>query len=295
MKLWSNYVLAATIDEAVQALAHAGGSARPVAGGTDLLLELQQGRHEPVHTLVDVSTIPDLQRLEERGGQLFIGAGLPVARIVEHPLVHKHAPAVVEACGLIGGPQVRNTATLGGNVAHALPAADGMISLAAMDAVAEAAGANGIRLIPLLELFRGLGKSVLTENNEILTGFYLPLRQTGQASAFSRIMRPQGVALPILNMAVWLQRSGERIECARIAVGPAGPTPQRARQVEEFLGGKTYSEDTTAEAVKLIRETMKFRTSPRRATAEYRTHLVGVLLLEVLEKAWLRAGTMEVL
>ena len=295
MKLWSNYVLAATIDEAVQALAHAGGSARPVAGGTDLLLELQQGRHEPVHTLVDVSTIPDLQRLEERGGQLFIGAGLPVARIVEHPLVHKHAPAVVEACGLIGGPQVRNTATLGGNVAHALPAADGMISLAAMDAVAETAGANGIRLIPLLELFRGLGKSVLTENNEILTGFYLPLRQTGQASAFSRIMRPQGVALPILNMAVWLQRSGERIECARIAVGPAGPTPQRARQVEEFLGGKTYSEDTTAEAVQLIRETMKFRTSPRRATAEYRTHLVGVLLLEVLEKAWLRAGTMEVL
>lgn len=295
MKLWSNYVLAATIDEAVQALAHAGGSARPVAGGTDLLLELQQGRHEPVHTLVDVSTIPDLQRLEERGGQLFIGAGVPVARIVEHPLVHKHAPAVVEACGLIGGPQVRNTATLGGNVAHALPAADGMISLAAMDAVAETAGANGIRLIPLLELFRGLGKSVLTENNEILTGFYLPQRQTGQASAFSRIMRPQGVALPILNMAVWLQRSGERIECARIAVGPAGPTPQRARQVEEFLGGKTYSEDTTAEAVKLIRETMKFRTSPRRATAEYRTHLVGVLLLEVLEKAWLRAGTMEVL
>jgi len=295
MKLWSNYVLAATIDEAVQALARAGGSARPVAGGTDLLLELQQGRHEPVHTLVDVSAIPDLQRLEERGGQLFIGAGVPVARIVEHPLVRRHAPAVVEACGLIGGPQVRNTATLGGNVAHALPAADGMISLAAMDAVAEAAGVNGTRLIPLLELFRGLGKSVLTENNEILTGFYLPLRQTEQASAFSRVMRPQGVALPILNMAVWLQRSGERIECARIAVGPAGPTPQRARQVEDFLAGKTYSEETRAEAVKLIRETMKFRTSPRRATAEYRTHLVGVLLLEVLEKAWLRAGTMEVL
>ena len=68
MKLWSNYVLAATIDEAVQALARAGGSARPVAGGTDLLLELQQGRHEPVHTLVDVSTIPDLQRLEDETG-----------------------------------------------------------------------------------------------------------------------------------------------------------------------------------------------------------------------------------
>lgn len=295
MKLWSNYVLAATIDEAVQALARAGGSARPVAGGTDLLLELQQGRHEPVHTLVDVSAIPDLQRLEERGGQLFIGAGVPVARIVEHPLVRRHAPAVVEACGLIGGPQVRNTATLGGNVAHALPAADGMISLAAMNAMAEVAGAGGLRLVPLLELFRGLGQSILTQNNEILTGFYLPLRQQGQASAFSRIMRPQGVALPILNLAIWLQRDGGQMECARIAVGPAGPTPQRAREVEEFLAGKAYTPAVTAEAVDLIRATMKFRTSPRRATAEYRTHLVGVLLLEVLEKAWLRAGSMEVL
>ncbi|MHB9084626.1 MAG: FAD binding domain-containing protein [Bellilinea sp.] len=293
MKLWSKYVLAATVDEAVQALAQAGGKAKPVAGGTDLLLELQQGRQAPVHTLVDVSAIPDLQRLEVRGGQLFVGAGVPVARIVQHPLMRLHAPGVVEACGLIGGPQVRNTATLGGNVAHALPAADGMISLAAVDAVAEVAGANGLRLVPLLELLRGLGKSILTENHEILVGFYLPLRTTGQSSAFSRIMRPQGVALPILNLAVWLQRSGEAIECVRIAVGPAGPTPQRALAVEEFLYGKPYSAETAAQAVEVIRSTMKFRTSPRRATAEYRQHLVVVLLLEVLEKAWQRASKLE--
>ncbi|GAP13134.1 aerobic-type carbon monoxide dehydrogenase, middle subunit CoxM/CutM homologs [Longilinea arvoryzae] len=295
MKLWSNYVMAATIDEAVQALVAAGGAARPVAGGTDLLLELQQGRHEPVETLVDVSAIPDLQRLEVRDGELFIGAGVPVSHIVRHALVRQHAPGVAEACGLIGGPQVRNTATLGGNVAHALPAADGMISLVAIGAQAEAAGAGGVRRLPILELFRGLGKSILTENNEILTGFYLPLRKPGQASAFSRIMRPQGVALPILNMAIWLQRSGDRIEQVRIAVGPAGPTPQRACEVEAFLAGKAYSPETTNAAVDLIRATMKFRTSPRRATAEYRTHLVGVLLVEVLEKAWLRSGMLEVL
>lgn len=296
VKLWSNYVLAATVDEAVRALATADGAAKLLAGGTDLLLELQQGRHEPVETLVDVSSIPEMQQLEVRAGRLFIGAGVTVSHIVQHPLVRQHAPGVAEACGLIGGPQVRNTATLGGNVAHALPAADGMISLVAMDAQAEVAGADGRRrCIPLLELFRGLGKSILSENNEILTGFYLPLRQNGQASAFSRVMRPQGVALPILNMAVWLQRSGESIDCARIAVGPAGPTPQRARAVEEYLAGKPYTSVTLEAAVDLIRASMKFRTSPRRATAEYRTHLVGVLLLEVLEKAWQRAGTMEVL
>jgi len=161
-----------------------------------------------------------------------------MSRIVTDPLVRYHAPAVVEACGLIGGPQVRNTATLGGNVAHALPAADGMISLVAMDAVAEVAGVNGLRLVPILELFRGLGQSILTENGEILTGFYLPARPERQASAFSRIMRPQGVALPILNMAIWLQRRDERIEMHANRGGPAGPTPQRARAVEEFLADK---------------------------------------------------------
>jgi len=178
-------------------------------------------------------------------------------------------------------------------VAHALPAADGMIALAAMDAVAEVAGANGLRLVPLLQLFRGLGKNILTENNEILVGFYMPMRQKGNASAFSRIMRPQGVALPILNLAAWLQRSGDRIECIRIAVGPAGPTPHRALEVEEFLSGKPYTPETAAQAVDLMRSTMKFRTSPRRGTAEYRQHLVGVLLLEVLEKVWQRASELE--
>ncbi|HWR65885.1 MAG TPA: FAD binding domain-containing protein [Bellilinea sp.] len=293
MKLWSNYILAASVAEAVQALAEGGGNAKPVAGGTDLLLELQQGRQNPVHTLVDVSAIPDLQRLEVRGAQLFVGAGVPVARIVEHPLMRLHAPAVVEACGLIGGPQVRNTATLGGNVAHALPAADGMIALAAMDAVAEVAGPGTLRLVPLLQLFRGLGKNVLTENHEILVGFYLPLRQKGNASVFSRIMRPQGVALPILNMAIWLQRSGGMIDCIRLAVGPAGPTPQRALAVEEFLYRQPYTPAIVDQAVDLIRSSLKFRTNPRRATAEYRQHLVGVLLIEVLEKAWQRASELE--
>ena len=137
MSNWSQYLIPKTIDEALQALASAAGPARPVAGGTDLLLELQQGRPpagQAIHTLVDITNIDELHCLEVRGSELFIGAAVPVREITESALIRKHALALSEACGLIGGPQVRNTATLGGNVPHSLPAADGTIGLVALDA-----------------------------------------------------------------------------------------------------------------------------------------------------------------
>lgn len=294
MPIWTHYHVAKSIGEALDALANAPGPAYPVAGGTDFLLELQQGLKPPVHTLVDVTHIPELRLIEERDGAIFIGAGVPVSMIVSSPLVHYHALAVVEACDLIGGPQVRNTATLGGNVAHALPAADGMIALVALDTVAEIASYNGMRLEPILNLFRGPGVSALDLKREILIGFHIPVRHPNQASAFGRVMRPQGVALPILNMAIWLERTGESIHDIRISIGPSGPTPRRATDVEEHLRGKIFSSCEIVEATKVLHETIQFRTSPKRATSEYRYHLSGVLLEEVAGNAWRRAEVVRV-
>ena len=285
---WKHYLVATTIDEALAALAASAGPACPVGGGTDLLLEIQQGHHAPVDTLVDVTHIPELTRLEIQEGRLFIGAGVPVADVAESALVWAHASAICEACALIGGPQVRNTATLGGNVAHALPAADGMISLVAMDAEVEIASLNGRRRAPILSLFRGPGQSTLEPAKEFLVGFWLEMRLASQGSGFSRVMRPQGVALPILNMAAWIERDGEHVRAARVAVGPAGPTPQRIRAVEEFLGGCVFNGANLDAAVEVWETSMRFRTSPQRATAEYRKHLSGVLLSGVMEKAWQR-------
>jgi xanthine dehydrogenase FAD-binding subunit len=293
MNTWSHYYLAQTIEEALSALSSAPGLAYPVAGGTDLLLELQQGRKSPVHTLVDVTHIPELKCLEMRAGTLFIGAAVPIAHITSSPLVQQHAPAVVEACCLIGGPQVRNTATLGGNVAHALPAADGMISLVAMDAQAEIAGPQGCRLEPMLNLFKGPGVTALDLRREILVGFHLAERGPGEGSAFSRIMRPQGVALPILNMAAWVRRLEDKIDAVRIAIGPAGPTPQRAPGVEGVLHGKTLDEASLVDALAALDASTRFRTSPRRATAEYRRQVSRILLEEVITKAWQRAVEQE--
>src|SRR5512139_3405786 len=141
MNLWQEYIRPTNLSQALQAFAEAPRPILPIAGGTDLLLDLEQGRHSPVHTLLDVTSIAEMTALEMRGDELFVGAAIPVNRIVLDPLVNVHAQALTEACNLIAGPQVRNVATLGGNVAHALPAADGTIALLALNAVAEVASA----------------------------------------------------------------------------------------------------------------------------------------------------------
>src|SRR5512147_1838183 len=241
MNLWQEYLRPTNLLQAIKAFAEASGPILPIAGGTDLLLDLEQGRHAPVQTLLDVTSIEEMTALEVRGDQLFVGAAVPVNRIVLDPLSGAHAQALVEACNLIAGPQVRNVATLGGNVAHALPAADGTIALTALDAQVEVAsialsGASdnersrrvATHRMPFTSLFLGPGKSAINKRSELIVGFYIPKIKKGQASCFKRIMRPQGVALPIINVAVWLARVNETINDIHIAVGPGGPTPWRA-------------------------------------------------------------------
>jgi len=289
MNLWQNYLRPKTLEEAMQALASAPRPLAPIAGGTDLLLDLDQGRHSPVQTLVDITEVKELLALEVRDDGLFIGAGVPVNRIVLDPLTGTHAQALVEACNLIGGPQVRNVATLGGNVAHALPAADGTIALLALSAEAEIAGISGTRRVPFDELFLGPGKSVLKHGEELLVGFYLPLLKSSQASCFKRIMRPQGVALPIINVAILLEREKDTIKDIRIAVGPGAATPWRACDAEQVLAGKSLNDETVEAALETLLAHVGFRSSLRRASADYRRHLVGTLFKDTLEAAWQRA------
>jgi len=298
MNLWQNYIRPKNLTEAMDAFATAPRPLLPVAGGTDLLLDLEQGRHSPVRTLVDVTSIAELTLLEQRGDELFIGAAVPVNRIATTPLVVHHAQALTEACDLIAGPQVRNVATLGGNVAHALPAADGTIALLALNAEVEIAslalsGAERsrsavTRRIPFKELFVGPGKSSLKHGEELIVGFYLSLKKDNQASCFKRIMRPQGVALPILNCAVWLERENETIKDIRVAVGPGGGTPFRAAQAEDTLRGKSLNEESFEFALEALLAQAQFRTSARRASADYRRHIVSGLFGDVIETAWER-------
>ena len=290
MNRWEHYHVATDVNDALRVLANTAGPVSVIGGGTDLLLDIEQGRHEPAHTLVDVTRVLEMCAIELRAGTLFVGAGAALSRVVGWPPGGAHAQALQEAANLIGGPQVRNTATLGGNVAHALPAADGTIALVALDAQAEIASPGGRRLAPIESLFRGPGKSTLDPARELLVGFHLPLRQPGEASAFRRVMRPQGVAIAILNLGGWLQRQGDTIAAIRISAGPSGPVPQRLRGAETSLVWRTPDQDGVEAAVDALLGEARFRTSPHRASAEYRRHLAGVLLSETLISAWERAA-----
>lgn len=291
MNHFNEYLQPKSVEEALGALASAPGSVAVVAGGTDLLLELRQGRHPAVERLVDVSGIDSLGQIRMDGDQIYIGSGVTHKKIIKDPLLMEHARCMVEGCGLIGGPQVRNVATIGGNVAHALPAGDGTISLLALDTEVQITSPGGTAWHPLIDIFLGPGKVVFDRKKEILTGFRFAARREGEGSAFHRVMRPQGVAIAILNMAAWVRLNPDgTLEKTRLSCGPAGPKPFRAYQTEAFLAGKIWDGSVLEEAAKTLANEVSLRTSAHRATKEYRHHILPVLLREVMDKAIKRAG-----
>ena len=296
MKLWNRYHIARSVDEALRWLAQYDGGAQIVAGGTDLLLDIQQGNHPPVEALVDITRIGELLTVEVNGDVMTLGAGVTHTAIVDNPAIRERATCLAESCGVVGGPQVRNVATIGGNVAHALPAADGTLSLVALNAEAEVASVDGRMWYNIQDLFLGPGRSRVDVSRQLLTRFRFRLAGTREASAFKRIMRPQGVALPILGCAVWikLDEAGEHFAGSRLSLGPVGPMPSRAAEVESALIGQPADKATIAKIAALAREQLHPRTSKYRATADYRSEMIEVLVRRALTLAVKRARTGEV-
>lgn len=288
MSIWKEYHQPQTIPQAISLLNTCAEPSSIIAGGTDLMLDLNQGNHAPVNALIDITEIPELKVIEIVGEEIVIGACVTHNQIVKNQTVLDNADALIEACGLIGGPQVRNSATIGGNVAHALPAADGTIGLLSLNTQVEISSVDGQRRIPITQFFVGPGKSILDPKKEFLTRFFIPLKQINQGSAFKRIMRAQGIALPILNLSVWIERSQDKIVDVRISIGPAGPVPFRAVKTEEMLKGMVFNDDAIAKAQQSILSEAKFRTSARRATSEYRQQLVTELFKNTIIQAWKR-------
>jgi carbon-monoxide dehydrogenase medium subunit len=291
MKLWSHYYMPETVDDAAALLAQYGGSARVIAGGTDLLVEAKAGAHDPFEALVDVTRIPELCRIERDGDHILIGAGVTAMQIVASPIIQQSAICLAESCGVIGGPQVRNVATLGGNVAHALPAGDGTTSLVALDAQVEILQNNIRRWVGIREMFLGPAQSFINPTRDLLLRFRFKSVGAREGTAFDRIMRPQGVALPILGCAVWvrLNDSHSTFEAARVCIAPAGPTPARLEAVETALVGKSLSAATLDEVIVIAQDTLILRTSKYRATADYRYEMAAVLLRRTLTNAIQRA------
>jgi carbon-monoxide dehydrogenase medium subunit len=291
MKLWNHYHIPTTTDEALALLTRYQGQARVVAGGTDLLVERRAKGSHIQEALIDISRIAELSSIAKAGNHVLIGAGVTHTQIVRSSLLAAAAACLVESCGVIGGPQVRNVATLGGNVAHALPAGDGTISLVALDAEVEIVHQGIRRWVAIQDMFLGPGKSLLDSTRDLLLRFRFTACAARAATAFSRIMRPQGVALPILGCAVWLRldESLTMFDSARISIAPVGPTPERAAEIENALRGKAVSEKTINDIAEFAQKILHPRTSKYRASAEYRREMISVLLKRTLHRAVKRA------
>ncbi|MGB8645635.1 MAG: FAD binding domain-containing protein [Anaerolineae bacterium] len=304
MKYFDSYHLPTTLDEALKLLAEYQGHARVVAGGTDLLLDLSsdyiEGQRPHYAALVDVTRLQGANEIQVGEEWVVIGCGVTHTQIAESPTLARQATALVEACALIGGPQVRNVATLVGNIAHGLPAADGTVALMALGAEAEIQNSefrilNSAAWRPLSSLFLGPGQSAVDSSREIITAVRFRPVGAGEGSAFARVMRPQGVALPILGMAAKLkafQISDFRfqIQEAAISAGPVAPVPFRASRTEAYLTGKVLTDEVLAEAQRILVVEAHPRTSPHRATKEYRVELMPALLAHVVMQAMARAS-----
>ena len=271
-------------------LKHYDGRARVVGGGTDILLDIQQGRSPAMEAMVDTSRLTGLDRIAKEDGHIVIGCAVTHTQIVRDESIRRFGACLAEACGVIGGPQVRNVATLAGNIAHAMPAGDGSIGLLALGGEIEVVDANGCVWMPLQDVFLGPGKSAIDPHLALLTRLRFRPTIKGSASAFTRVMRPQGVALPMISMAARLGVDDSNILTGvRISLGPAGPVPYLACAAMKLLNGKPAVAQQFELAADAVLASVSLRTSKHRATREYRAEMIRTHLPMVLERAAERA------
>ncbi len=287
---WEHYYTPASIAEAVEILERYDGEARVVGGGTDLLVETRRGLHKPVVAMVDVTHIEGLGEISLEGEHIVIGCGVTHSQIVSDERIIAKGSCLAESCGVIGGPQVRNVGTLAGNVAHALPAGDGTIGLLALGGEIEVADVEGTRWMPLQESFKGPGKSFIDRYRQVLTRLRFRPTGPGEGSAHHRVMRPQGLCLPIISMGVRVALDeSDVINEARISMGPVGPVPYLAEPAMEVLAGGAATADQYAKATEVALKNVELRASKYRATREYREQMVRTFLPVILERAVERA------
>jgi len=221
------------LNEALALLQEDG--AKPLAGGTDLVPSLRRGDSPPL-SLVDLSRLDCLKRIEFTGRRFVIGSLVTFSRLASSPLLLEHLPVLTEAAASVGSPQIRNLGTIGGNIANASPAADLVTALVALDAEARLVSLKATRTIPLAELFDA-GQTVIRPD-ELIAGVTFEMPLPGSRSGFAKLGRRRALAIARLNMAVILTWEGPVVLRARVALGAAAPHPCRIPALERVLAGR---------------------------------------------------------
>jgi CO/xanthine dehydrogenase FAD-binding subunit len=282
------YLRPKSINEAISLLESHGEKGRYVAGGTDVMVKIKERKMTPEY-LISLRHIPELAYIHrDPEGLLRLGA-LTTHRMLERSsLIRRYYPCIFDAVQNIGSVQIRNVATIGGNICNAVPSADGVIPLLVLGAQVTLVGSKGKRSLPLKSFFLGPGLTLM-EPGEILTEFFIPPLPANSSGGYVKHTRREAMELPIVGVGCFLALSPDLKTCAkaRFGLGVAAPTPIRAYSAEAFLQGQEISEATLTEAGRIAAQETKVRDSIR-GQAWYRREMVETLVrrmgLKVLER-----------
>lgn len=281
------YEAPTSVAQAVTLLKRFGEKARPICGGTDIMIQMRAGVRRP-DCLVDVKHIKDLRQIKfdsKSGARL--GAAVPCIEVYENEAMRKHYPGLTEAAHLIGSLQIQNRASVGGNLCNGSPAADTTPALIALGAKAKIAGGKGTRQVPVEEFVVSPGRTVL-KPGELLVEFLIPAPKPHSSDAYLRFIPRNEMDIAVVGVGTALTLDGDKVKAARIALGAVGPTPIFAEKASQSLIGKTLDDAAIEQAGQLAIEA----SSPiddMRGTAEFRRHIVGVLTRRTIQIAAERA------
>ncbi len=284
---WIEYEAPTSVSDAVALLDGAGDSARMLAGGTDLLVQLRVNAYTP-DVVVDVKNIPELNELSyDPDDGLTIGAAVPCYRVYGDADVRSAYPGIVDAASIIGGTQIQGRASLGGNLCNAAPSADTVPAMIAYHGVARVTGPNGSREIALEDFCTGVRQTAL-ENGEIVTALHFPAPPANSGANYIRFIPRNEMDIAVAGAGVSVTLDNGDISAARVTLASVAPTPLFVADAADAIVGKPATEETARIASAIARDAARPITDMR-GTIEYRKQLCEVLtrraLLTAIERA----------
>lgn len=274
----TRYVVPRTLAEALGVLAAGGVSV--LAGGTDLMPQARAGRVRLQPVLMNIRRLPELAGIDSGAGVIRIGALVTITALRDSALVRERLNMLWQACDHFASDQIRNVATVGGNLCNASPAGDTLIPLLALGATAVLAGAGGTRRVPLGEFFTGPGRTC-RRPDELLVAVEVPEPPAGYAGVFCKHGTRPALDISTISLAVGARRDGAVLRDVRIACGAVAPTPIRAQRAEATLEGRVADTATIAAAAQAALADIH-PISDLRASDWYRRELVRNLLQRAL-------------
>ncbi len=279
--MWQTYFTPQTLDEALSLLAEHAATARLVAGGTDLLIEIERGVRTP-QTVIDISRIPGLDNIsQDEQDVIHLGPLVTHNQVVSSQLCRERAIPLAKACWEVGAPQIRNRGTVAGNLVTASPANDTITPLWALGASVTLQSVRGQRVLPFEQFFQGVRKTAL-QPDEMIVDISFPAMQPFQVGTFLKLGLRRAQAISIVNVAVVLSMLRDTVTGARVALGSVAPTIVRAENAERFLAGKVLTPDVIDHAGELAALTAT-PISDVRGSAEYRRYMTATLTRHALE------------